>query len=102
LGAAPAGHRMEKMILVLDSSDEQKQALDALIAEQQDPSSPQFQKWLTPDLFVEQFGISLNDVDQVSAWLQSHGFSIDEVPPGRRTIVFSGTAGMVEAAFHTQ
>ena len=90
------------MILVLDSSAEQKQALDALIAEQQDPRSPQYQKWLTPDLFAAAFGVSLNDVDQVSAWLQSHGFSIDEVPTGRRTIVFSGTAGMVEAAFHTQ
>src|SRR5271166_452483 len=91
-GAAPIGHRMDKMILVLDSSDEQKQALETLIAAQQDPASPQYQKWLTPEQFAGQFGVSQNDVDQVSAWLQSHGFSIDEVPAGRRTIVFSGTA----------
>ena len=101
-GAASPGHKMDKMILVLDSSDEQKQALDALIVAQQDPASPQYQKWLTPEAFADQFGVSENDVDQVTAWLKSHGFAIDEVPTGRRTVVFSGTAGMIEAAFHTQ
>jgi uncharacterized membrane protein len=101
-GAAPLGHRMDRMILVLDSSDENNQALDALISAQQDPASPQYQKWLTPEQFADQFGVSQNDVDQVSAWLASHGFSIDEVPTGRRTIVFSGTAGMIEGAFDTQ
>lgn len=102
VGPASPGYRMDKMILVLNSSEEQDKALDALIAAEQDPSSPSFQKWLTPELFAEQFGVSENDVDQVKAWLASHGFTIDEVPAGRRTIVFSGTAGMVERAFHTE
>jgi uncharacterized membrane protein len=93
---------MDKMILVLDSGEEQKPALDAMIAGQQNPASPQYQKWLTPEEFADQFGVSQNDVDQVTAWLVSHGFQVDEVPAGRRTIVFSGTARMVEAAFHTQ
>jgi hypothetical protein len=73
-----------------------------LIAAQQDPASAQYQKWLTPEEFADRFGVSRNDVDQVTAWLGSHGFSIEEVPAGRRTILFSGTAAMVEAAFHTQ
>jgi pseudomonalisin len=102
VGPAAAGHRMERMILVLDSSGEQQLALDALIAAQQDPASAQYQKWLTPEEFADRFGVSENDVDQVAAWLGSHGFSIEQVPTGRRTMVFSGTAGMVEAAFHTQ
>ena len=102
VGAASPRHRMDKMILVLDSSDEQNQALDELIAAQHNPASAGYQKWLTPDEFADQFGVSQNDVDQISAWLTSHGFSVDEVPAGRRTIVFSGTAGMVERAFHTQ
>ncbi len=101
VGTASPGHRMDKMILVLEAGGEQNQALDGLIAAQQDPSSPSYQKWLTPAQFAEQFGVSENDVEQVSAWLKSHGFTIDEVPAGRRTIVFSGTAGMVAAAFHT-
>ena len=93
---------MERIILALDTSAEQKQGLDALIAAQQDPASPQYQKWLTPEAFADQFGVSQNDVDQVTAWLGTHGFQVDEVPAGRRTIVFSGTAQMVRAAFHTQ
>jgi pseudomonalisin len=102
VGAASPRHRMDKMILVLDSSDEQNLALDELIAAQHNPASAGYQKWLTPDEFADQFGVSQNDVDQISAWLTSHGFSVDEVPTGRRTIVFSGTAGMVQAAFHTE
>lgn len=101
-GAADPSHPMDRIILALNMSDDQKQALDALIAEQQDPASPQYQKWLTAEAFADQFGVSQNDVDQVAAWLSSHGFRIDEVPTGRRTIVFSGTAGMVQSAFHTE
>jgi pseudomonalisin len=102
VGAASPSYRMDRMILVLDPSDDQKQALDALSAAQQDPASAGYQKWLTPEQFADQFGVSKNDVDQVTAWLGGHGFTIDEVPAGRRTIVFSGTAQMVQTAFHTQ
>ncbi len=101
VGTAAAGHRMDRMILVLSAGAEQDSALDSLIAAQQDPSSASYQQWLTPELFAERFGVSQNDVDQVTAWLGTHGFTIDEVPAGRRTIVFSGTAEMVETAFHT-
>jgi len=102
VGSVSPTHKMDKMILALNPSDEQDRALDALIAAQQDPRSSSYRKWLTPDQVAEQFGVSENDVDQVKAWLGSHGFTIDEVPAGRRTIVFSGTAGMVEAAFHAE
>ncbi len=54
VGAASPRHRMDKMILVLDSSDEQNQALDELIAAQQNPASAGYQKWLTPDEFADQ------------------------------------------------
>src|ERR1022692_2599279 len=36
-----------------------------------------------------------------SSWLGAQGFSIDELPAGGRTIVFSGSAGQVQEAFHT-
>jgi pseudomonalisin len=102
VGSASPGHRMDKMILVLDSGAERKDTLDALITEQQNPASALYQHWLTPEAFADRFGVSQNDVDQVTLWLEGHGFRIDEIPAGRRTIVFSGTARMVEAAFHTQ
>ena len=57
--------------------------------------------WLDPAAFENRFGVSESDVARVTEWLTSQGFSIDEIPAGRRTIVFSGTAAQVEAAFHT-
>ena len=35
-------------------------------------------------------------------WLQAHGMNVEEVSPGRRSIVFSGNAGQVTTAFHTR
>jgi pseudomonalisin len=34
--------------------------------------------------------------------LQGHGMEVEEVTAGRRSIIFSGTAARVQAAFHTQ
>src|ERR1700733_5537436 len=62
-GRAEPNRRMDKIILVLDTSDEQKQALDTFMAAQQDPKSADYHKWLTPDEFADQFGVSQNDVD---------------------------------------
>jgi uncharacterized membrane protein len=100
-GAAPFGHRMEKMILVLRPDDVQDQALRLLIRDQHDPNSPSHHRWLTPEMYAERFGISDNDVAVVSAWLQSHGMTIEQVSSGGRLLQFTGTAAQVEETFHT-
>jgi subtilase family serine protease len=41
-------------------------------------------------------------VATVTSWLQSHGFTVNSVSPGRMQIDFSGTAGQVREAFHTE
>lgn len=102
VGAAPNDLRMDRMILVLQPDAGQRQELEDLIAAQNDPESPEYRRWLTPESFGERFGISQNDVDQIVTWLESAGFEVEPVPPSRRTIVFSGTAAMVEAAFQTK
>ena len=100
-GAAPAGQRMDRMILVLRPDAQQQAALEALIEAQQDPESPYYHRWLTPDEFGRSFGVSDNDLRTVERWLQSHGLAVEEIPASRTSIVFSGTAAQVEAAFHT-
>jgi hypothetical protein len=100
-GAAPASLAMEHMLLVLKRSPEQEAALEMLLAQQQDKTSPNYHKWLTPDQFGQQFGPSDQDIQTIVSWLQSHGFQNLNVSNGRTTIDFSGTAGQVEAAFHT-
>ena len=100
-GPAPADLPMENMLLVLKRSPEQEAALDKLMAEQLDKSSPNFHKWLTPAEFGRQFGPSDQDIQTVTSWLGSHGFQVIEVSNGRTVINFSGNAGQVQQAFHT-
>ncbi len=101
VGTASPEQRMERMVLVLNPDPAQQEALDDLIRAQQDPGSPLYHQWLTPEVFGEHFGISQNDLDQVLEWLEMTGMQVEEIPSSRRTIVFSGTAAQVESAFHT-
>lgn len=89
------------MLLVLGRSAAQEAALETLLEEQQDKSSPNFHKWLTPDEFGEQFGASGQDVQTIISWLEGHGFQVAGVSHGRGVIEFSGTAQEVQQAFHT-
>jgi len=101
VGLADPASRMERMILVLQPDALQQKAIDDLTAAQHDPASPSYHQWLTPQSFGEHFGVAPEDLDRVVDWLGTHGFSIDDLPAGGRSIVFSGTAGQVESAFHT-
>jgi hypothetical protein len=93
---------LKHIILTLKRSPAQQEALDQLLAEQQDPSSPNYHRWLTPEEFGMRFGPSCEALDRISKWLQSQGFTIDEVAKGRMWINFSGTVADVERAFHTE
>ena len=41
------------------------------------------------------------DVNTITSWLQSQGFTVNSVSPSRMTVDFSGNAGQVSQAFHT-
>jgi len=88
--------------LLASPSASQQKALDKLTAEQQDPTSPNYHKWLTPEEYGSQFGLSQNDVNKITKWLASKGFTVLSVAAGRNSIVFSGTATQIEAAFRTE
>ena len=95
----PESH-LSRLILLLEPAVTQAE-LDAFLAAQQDPSSPQYRRWLTPAEFAARFGARPADSARVTAWLRTHGFSVDEIPAGNRWVIFSATAGQVEEAFHT-
>jgi len=101
-GPAPSSLPMERMQLVLTRSSQQAAALKALLDAQQDKSSPNYHKWLTPEQFGEQFGPADQDIQTVVAWLQSHSFQVNQVSKGKTVIEFSGTAGQVRDALHTE
>jgi pseudomonalisin len=102
LGAAPSGMRMDRMILSLKVPDAARADLDRLLAEQQNPASASYHRWLTPDEFGARFGPPAARVDAAIAWLRGQGFTIDEVSPSRLAIHFSGTKEQVESAFLTR
>jgi hypothetical protein len=100
-GTAPSRLPMNRMLLVLQRSPSQEAALEQLLDQQQDHSSPNYHQWLTPQQFGQQFGPSDQDVQKITSWLQSHGFQVAPISNGRTVIEFSGTAGQVQEAFHT-
>lgn len=100
-GAAPASLPMNRMLLVLRRSPSQEAALEQMLDEQQDHSSPNYNQWLTPQRFGQQFGPSDQDIEKITSWLQSHGFQVAPISNGRTVIEFSGTAAQVQEAFHT-
>ena len=101
-GAAPDSLPMERMLLVLTRSQGQESALIKLLDAQTNNSSPNFHHWLTPEQFGQEFGLASADLELVRSWLISQGFRVNNVSNGRTLIVFSGDAGLVRNAFHTQ
>src|SRR5580658_2431799 len=79
------------MTLLTVPSASQHNAISQLLAQQQNPRSPQFRQWLTPEQYGDRFGLSAGDIQKLAAWLQSQGFTVVRVARARNFIVFSGT-----------
>ena len=101
LGHLAAETTLTSMRLVLQPSAAQQADLTQLLADQANPSSPQFHRWLSPAQFGARFGVSDNDLAVLQQWLTSQGFTVQGVAPGRNAILFSGTSALVETAFGT-
>src|SRR5262249_29604986 len=93
---------LKRMILVMGASPDQEHQLQTFLDSQQTKGSPDYHRWLTPDEFGARFGPSQQDIQQIMAWLQQQGFTVDSVPRSGRWIEFSGTAGQVRSAFGAQ
>ncbi len=101
-GPVDASLSLPHVTMVLKQSDSQKAALEQLLAEQQDPSSPNYHHWLTPEEYADRFGVSRDDLDKIVAWLKDQNLSIVSVARARNWVAFSGTAGEVANAFGTR
>jgi len=101
-GKVPDTLAMDHMLLELQRSPEREQALKTLIDQQHDPASPNFHHWLTAAEFGQMYGPAPQDLERVAGWLRSAGFTVNTVYPSGMSIDFSGTAGQVWGAFHTE
>jgi subtilase family serine protease len=101
-GRAPDSLPQEHILMMLRRSGPKEQEVEQFIRGQYDPHSPDFHRWLTPQQFGERFGPSTQDIGKVTHWLTQQGFRINNVPAGGLFVDFSGTAGLVAQAFHTE
>ena len=101
-GAVAAEFPMEHMMLQLRRSPNQESALEKYLDQLEDPHSPNYHHWLTAQQFGDRYGLAQQDLTKIAGWLQSHGFVVNRTYPNATLIDFSGNAGQVGEAFHTE
>jgi hypothetical protein len=91
---------MQSMLFAFRLQNEYE--LEQLLEAQQDPASPSYHKWLTPEEFGNRFGVSEETYARAVQWLERQGFSNIQTSPNRLSIYFDGYALLVEKAFGVQ
>lgn len=94
--------QLNHMLLQLKRAPEVEHAFAEYIESLTDKSSPNFRQWINAAEQGEKFGLAQEDVDAITRWLTSQGFTVGYVYPSRMVIDFSGTAGQIRNAFHTE
>jgi uncharacterized protein (TIGR03437 family) len=102
LGPADPSLEISYATVHLKASSYQHAALEKLLVEQQDPSSANYHRWLSPEEYGDRFGLSLADIGRVRDWLEAQGLKVHDVARGRRWITFSGSAVTVGRSFRTE
>jgi len=101
-GRLAADTRLGGITLTFNRTGVQEADLQGLMAAQQNPASPLYHQWISPEQFASRFGMADADLGKVESWLEQQGFSIDRVTRSKNAIHFSGTARQVEQAFQTE
>ncbi len=87
------------LTLALRPSAEQQTDLNHLLAAQQDPASPDYHRWLTPEQFAGRFGASPEDIARITDWLQQQGLAVVSTARARNAISVRATAAQAGAVF---
>jgi len=101
-GRVPDSLPLDHMLLQLKRPADLELRFERHIDSLTDKSSPNFRHWMTAAEQGERYGLAQEDLDTITKWLQSHGFTVGYVYPNRMVIDFSGTAGDIRKAFHTE
>ena len=75
-------------------------ALERLLRELDDPSSPNYRHYLTPEQFAEQFGPSEQDYQAVIAFAEANGLNVTARHRSRVVLSVNGRATDIEKTFH--
>ncbi|GLQ91941.1 pseudomonapepsin [Dyella acidisoli] len=99
VSSLPASKLMS-LDVVLPVRDEA--GLDAFVAAVTDPSSPNYQHYVTPQEFTARFGPTQNDYDTVVQYLTRYGFTVTGGSRDGMDIQVIGPVSAVEAAFNVK
>jgi subtilase family serine protease len=102
LGRVSPSLPFEHVFLQLKRTPEQEAALEQTIADLHNPRSASFHQWMTAAEFGAKFGATDAQIQQVSDYLTANGLHVEGTNEGRTVISFSGVAGLLEQAFHTE
>jgi len=97
VGQLPANQTL-RFDIVLPLRD--RAGLQNFLLELQDPTSPSYHQFLTPQEFTVRFGPSQEDWDAVVAFAKASGFQIISGDLEGRDLRLTGTAANIEKAFH--
>jgi subtilase family serine protease len=93
---------MEHIQMGLLRAPEVQKAFDTFVDQLHRPGSSNYHKWLTPQEIGENFGPAQRDIAKLTLWLESQGFKVNFVSTSGMVVDFSGDAGQVRDAFHTE
>ena len=99
LGQAPANQVLPDVTLHFSRTPAQQAAIIALLADQQNPGSARYHKWLTPAQFKQQFGLSDADIARVSSWLSSQGLTVTGTALTNTSVSVRGSVAQLQSAF---
>jgi subtilase family serine protease len=101
-GEAPDSLRLTGLDIVFSKTPEQERALQQLLSDQQDRTSPRYHHWLTPAQYGRRFGVSDAIFAAVAGWLKASGLTVGTLPPGRGHLTFFGSKAQIEGALSTR
>ncbi len=101
-GRVPEDFPMDHMLMLLKRAPEDEQAVAQYVEQLHDKNSPSYHQWMTAADFGQKFGVAQDDIETVTNWLEAHGFKVNLVYPSGMLVDFSGNAGQVREAFHTE
>ncbi len=96
LGAANA---QQQLNLSIGLQLRNRQELQTLLSDQSNPRSPRYHQFLSPQQFVDEFGPTTDQQQQVIDFLHQHELSITHISSNRLLIDASATVAQAEAAF---
>jgi hypothetical protein len=76
--------------------------LTALLQQLNDPASPNYRQWLTPEQFTEKFGPTEADYQAVADWAKANGLKVSATHPNRVLLDVEGSVADIEQALHVR